>query len=557
MTLPPAPVVWRRLLWGSLIAVLGYWLLWVLTCPVLNTDSLTFNLARLFVLERGGLMHNTACTWGRLLTAPLAFDAVHYPFLYLRHAYELPSFICFIGLLAAAYGVIRERFGSTGGLLVCLGLLGMPVMVYQATNTKNDLVVAFGLMVWFYAADRARRTADARAARPHLVMGALALGLIMGSKASGAAFGVLAGVATFATLRGPSRKAQAVTFGAALAVSVFLFSDWEIYVANHHRFGHWLGEPTDVGAHTNIDGVRGITANLLRYAADLSDPFFVNASARVSIMHWKKDSVEWCFQRLGLLDAGMMHMPWRALNEGNFTRSIPNIYNENNATFGLIGALVLWATPLGLIWRRRWDLTTQLLTVAAVSFVLVAFTVGWSPANLRYMVAPFAFGWCGLAAWLCTANRPWLTATATVIALVSTALTVEFAASKPRDQFLTVLRSPRSLLTKQQQAFVPELDTLAAEGKLPVVLYSAPRTDLFDVYDRLRAGVVVVFDLNPDTLARLENRFHKGQYVVLTMSNDVPPAPDLRPLRRFSGGRSAADTGFFLWTAVPGPTPTR
>ena len=380
-------------------------------------------------------------------------------------------------------------------------------------------------------------------------MGALALGLIMGSKASGTAFGVLAGVATLATLRGPQRRAQAVTFGAAFAGSVFLFSDWEIYVANHHRFGSWLGEPTDVGAHTNIDGLRGIAANLLRYTADLSDPFLVNAPTRVSIMQWKKDGVEWCLQRLGLLDAGMMHMPWRALGEANFTRSIPNIYNENNATFGLIGAFVLWATPLGLAWRRRWDLAAQLLAVAAVSFVLVAFTVGWSPANLRYLVAPFAFGWCGLAAWICAANRPWLTAAATGAALVSTVLTIEFAASKPRDQFLTVLRSPRSLLTKQQQAFVPELDTLAAEGKLPVLLYSAPRTDLFDVYDRLRAGVVVISDLNADTFARMEGRFHKGQYIVLAMSRDVPSTPDIQPMRRFSGGRSTADTGFFLWTA--------
>ena len=69
---------------------------------------------------------------------------------------------------------------------------------------------------------------------------------------------------------------------------------------------------------------------------------------------------------------------------------------------------------------------------------------------------------------------------------------------------------------------MPELDTLAAGGKLPILLYSAPRTDLFDVYDRLRSGVVVVSDLNTDTFARLETRFHKGQYIVLAMSRDVP-----------------------------------
>lgn len=293
---------WRALLWTSLFAAGGYWLPWALACPVLNTDSLTFNLARLWVIERGGLLHNTACTWGRMLTAPLAFDAAHYPFLYLGHAYELPSFLCFVGLLAAAFHLLRPRFGMGTALLACLGLLGMPVMVYQAVNTKNDLVVAFGLMTWFYAMDRARRTEDHRASGPHLAMAALALGLIMGSKASGAAFGLLAGIASFVGLR----KRQAVIFGAAFAASVFLFSDWEIYAVNHHRFGAWLGEPADVGAHTNIDGPRGVAANLLRYAADLSDPFFLDAPARAAFMNWKKDAVETLLTRLGLIDAGMM-----------------------------------------------------------------------------------------------------------------------------------------------------------------------------------------------------------------------------------------------------------
>ena len=545
MSLLSAPRVWRALLWGSLFAAMGYWLLWVLACPVLNTDSLTFNLARLWVIERGGLLHNTACTWNRLLTAPLAFDATHYPFLYLGHAYELPSFLCFIGLLAAAYHLLKERFGTDTALLACLGLLGMPVMVYQAANTKNDLVVAFGLMTWLYAMDRARRAQkDGRANHLHLAMAALALGLIMGSKASGAAFGLLAGGVSFVGLR----RRQAVVFGAAFAASLLLFSDWEIYVVNHHRFGAWLGEPADVGAHTNIDGLRGIAANGLRYLADLSDPYFLNAPARVAFMRWKKETVESCLTHLGLVDAGMMHMPWRPLHENTFIRAIPNIYNENNATFGLLGMLTLWGALLALVWRRRWDVTAQLFTVAAVTFALVVGTVGWSPANLRYMVAPFAFGWCGLAAWIGSAKSAWPKIACTAAALVSVALTVAFASSKPLDRFLTVLHAPRTLLTEQEQSFVPELDTLAAEGKLPVLLYSGPRTNLFDVYDRLRDGVMVVSDLDAATFARLEERYHKGAYVVLALSRDLPPSANVQVMRRFSGGRTTADTGFFFWT---------
>lgn len=557
MKLPSATTARRTLLWGSVFVAMGYWLLWVLACPVLNADSLTFNLARLWVLERGGLLHNTACTWDRFLTAPLAFDAVHYPFLYLGHAYELPSYLCFIGLLAAAYYLLKERSGADAGLLACLGLLGMPIMVYQATNTKNDLVVAFGLAVWFYATDRARRATETRASRLHLIMAALALGLIMGAKSSGAAFGLVAGGVTFATLRGPDRRAQTAVFGAAFAVAVLLFSDWEIYVVNHHRFGNWLGEPADIRAHTNPDGPRGIAANLLRYLADLSDPFVLDASTRVEFMRWKKEAVENFLQRFGLADAGLMHMPWRTLREDNFTRSIPGVYNENNATFGLLGMLVLWATLPLLALRRRWDLAAQLLTVAAISFALVAVTVGWSPANLRYLVAPFAFGWCGLVAWVCGAQYPGARPFLTAAAWISTVLTIAFAVSKPPDRLLAAWRAPRELLIPMQRTLVPELDALAAGKRFPVLLYSAPRMDVFDVYDRLRDGVVVVSDLDPATFARLEGQYHKGQYTVLAMGRDLPPADGLQPLRRFSGNRTSAETGFFLWkphdaTASPG-----
>ena len=366
-------------------------------------------------------------------------------------------------------------------------------MVYQAANTKNDLVVAFGLMVWFYAMDRARREGE-RSSRMHLVMAALALGLITGSKASGAAFGVIGGCVSFVILRGAGQRRLMLEFGGALAVSALLFSDWEIYVANHMRFGNWLGEPADVSAHVNTDGLRGIGANLLRYLCDLTDPLLLGPSARSAFIRWKNDVVESCLKHLGLVDLGMMHMPWRALNENNFSHPTAEVYTENNATYGLLGMLVAWGTPLALAWRRRWDLIAQLFTVASISFALVAFTIGWSPTNLRYLVAPFAFGWCGLAAWVSASGRPRFRTMLAALALLCTVVTAVVAVSKPANRFFSVLHAPRELLNQQHLALVTELDALVAGGELPVVLYSAPRTDLFDVYDRLRSGVIVEFE---------------------------------------------------------------
>ena len=554
---------WNTVLWVTLGVGLGYWLLWALFAPVLKTDSLTFNLARLWVLERGGLFHNVACTWDRMLTAPLAFDATHYPFLRLGGGYGLPSFLCLVGLLTTAYHLVPTGGGTSGKLIAALGFLGMPMMVYQGVNTKNDLVVAFGLLVWFHALGRARAVSGEDRGRPaarlHLTMAALALGLIVGAKASGMAFGLLAAVGSFVCLWRDDRGGQAAWFAKVMAISLLLFGDGEILVANRLRHHHWLGVATDVEAHRNTDGLAGGAANLMRYACDLSDPFFLDGQGRTAFIRWKREQISRGLKAVGFEGSGFMHMPWKPLGEDDF-RSVGTVsYTENNATFGCLGALAMWGT-LGIflraVWRRRWDQAAVLATVAIVSLWLLAWTVGWSAANARYLVAPFTFAWCALIVRVCEKpGYPWLKACLGALIVGSAWMTIAVAVSKPPGRLLTALRHPHDLSSAREKQFVPELERLASVGALPVLLWSGTRTWLFDVYDRLRDNVVVLPDLNPATLADIDRRYRKGRYIVLALSRDVPPAAGLQMQRRLTLDKSGRDSGFFLWTA-PGAGPS-
>ena len=63
----------------ALVLLLPYWLAWSLFEPVRNVDSQVYNLARLWVIEDGGLFLNRSYTATTQLIMPWSFDAVHYP----------------------------------------------------------------------------------------------------------------------------------------------------------------------------------------------------------------------------------------------------------------------------------------------------------------------------------------------------------------------------------------------------------------------------------------------------------------------------------------------
>ena len=140
-----------------IVSLLVYWGVYALIAPVTNSDSQVYNLARLSIAERAGFWQTTAWNSIRQVIFPWAFDAIHYPFLKIGWGSALPSFVCFFGLLIIIFELVVPKFGSKVGLWSILILLSMPTLMLQATTTKNDLVIAFGVGCWLYSLVRFRR----------------------------------------------------------------------------------------------------------------------------------------------------------------------------------------------------------------------------------------------------------------------------------------------------------------------------------------------------------------------------------------------------------------
>jgi 4-amino-4-deoxy-L-arabinose transferase-like glycosyltransferase len=224
-----------RPLWILLIATLIYWAICAVVSPVTTWDSQVYNLGRLVIADTGGFWSNRCWFSERQVIFPWAFDAVHYPFVKAGLGESIPSFLTLIGLLVIVYNLAREWYSESFALWSCLGLISMPTLIYQATSTKNDFVMVFLVVCWFYALHRYQRERSIWL----LAASGLSLGFLGGSKTSGLFF---CPILLFLTLFVLRRHINAIKwFVASFVVSIILFGSIETYALNmRDRFICWF-----------------------------------------------------------------------------------------------------------------------------------------------------------------------------------------------------------------------------------------------------------------------------------------------------------------------------
>ena len=66
----------------------------------------------------------------------------------------------FLGLLLIVHQLVTPRYGKHAALWSILTLLSMPTLMLQATTTKNDLIIVFGVG-WIYSLVRFQRNRNA------------------------------------------------------------------------------------------------------------------------------------------------------------------------------------------------------------------------------------------------------------------------------------------------------------------------------------------------------------------------------------------------------------
>jgi hypothetical protein len=365
-------------LWILLAATLTYWAVCTLVLPVTTWDSQVYNLGRLLIADIGGFWSSHCWFSERQVMFPWAFDAVHYPFIRIGFGESLPSFLSLVGLVIIVYKVVKERYSENLALWCCLGLISMPTLIYQATSTKNDLVMVFLAACWFYALCRYQREQRVWL----LAASGLSLGFMSGSKTSGLFFGaVLFCVSIFALRR---RLKACAWFAVASIASAILFGSVETYALSEAKYGSPFGPAAFVRDHSNRDGFKGAAANFVRY-------YFGTISCGVytgSLQHSFCVELEMAARSI-LNSTGLGNVGYRSdFNDENlrFVKS----GGDDGSDYGVFGWIAFTASLIIPFVASR-NACSRLLAIAGLAALgLICWTVAWMPWNARFLLLPFS-----------------------------------------------------------------------------------------------------------------------------------------------------------------------
>jgi hypothetical protein len=360
-------------------SIIAYWGLLAVVLPVSNVDSHVYNLGRLAVTENAGFWQTSAWNSPRQVVFPWTFDAVHYPFLKIGWGTALPSFLCFLGLLVIVFNLVSGRWGTNVGLWSVLSLLAMPTIMIQATTTKNDIVIAFGVGCWLYSLVRFKSCQS----KFFILTAALSLAFIAGSKTYAIPIcGILTVVTAWIWRK---EVGTLLVFVGFYVPCVLLFGSIETYVLSWQIYHRLLGPVEFVHDQRNRDGLRGLAANFIRYyLANFS--FGIEGYANQSGLAKFLESVcRKILHNLQLNNVGYAFSQFFNDTTLEFTKKGDEYYSD----YGLIGFAAL-LTGSVYIWKPRLRNPCWILVASGfAALALNSFLVGWMPWNARFLCLSF------------------------------------------------------------------------------------------------------------------------------------------------------------------------
>ena len=545
----------RELAWAKwvVLALLGYWTAFAAVAPVMNWDSQTYNLARLYIANQGGLFGNRGWNYLHQAVFPWTFDAVHYPFLFLHWGYCLPSFACLCGLLIIVYRLVAAAWSAREAWCCCLALLALPTLVFQAVCTKNDLAVVFGVGCWFYAWTLWR----AERRNVYLLLMAVALGFTAGAKTNGLPFFGVLGVYTLWGLR--SSPWQAARFAGWMVVSLLLLGSVEIYLNNALVFHAPLGPPGFIDMNRNRDGIAGGLANFIRY-------FIGNMNVGIDVANPVSPVPAWlgneCRDFLRL--TGLLRNIGLRANSGDTDATIVFIKNgyDSATDFGPVGAIALIA-GVGLALARPWsDPLWKLAAAGLATLALPAYTVAWMPWNARFLMLPFGLLTVALTLWTLRLGsvpgpgRAVRSAFLVMVVFSAVVYPLYSYGKKPTDLWLALRHRP-VYETHERASMLGVIQDLRAraraDGPFVLLLHAGDNSWTFCVMELRGLQVVSAPTLDRKTLVAAERQSHAGgaHLPVYVLALDQPTVAHIAPglLPEFTLVKTYAEpcTALFRW----------
>lgn len=378
---------WRTMPAGLTVFAIALIYLWLQAylLPPSSWDALTYHLPRVLLWEQNHSLFLQTYTISPQASFPVGSDILYHLFLRFQLDYGLGlfSWLSYLVILLATYGLARPRVSPAIALTTALVMACLPEIVYQATATKNDIVfaaVALACMLW---GDRWLRLP----ALDSLLGLGLTLCFGIAVKTSFVFFAFFFVLVWLACV---IHKRQALTLLGLLmqhwralllccCPALILLQVW-LFAYNAQQFGSLLGPPLFALKNQNNEGLLGAVANLTRYG----------------------------FQAIHLL--APFNWFWQACFGQPWTDGLQLLYDRFLAPlWGRAGFSALVFTPFTLLWQPQEDtswfgpvslllvfpaagwclvrgqgLARGLVMVAGGVILAISYKLGWSPWKARF-----------------------------------------------------------------------------------------------------------------------------------------------------------------------------
>lgn len=522
---------------GAVISLLAYWILYSIIMPVTIWDAHAYNLARLLIVQFGGLFGNSVWNDYRQMAFTWTFDAIHYPFLFLKWGYALPSFACFIGIMIIIFHLVKAAFDDRTAWYCCLALLALPTVIFQATSTKNDLGVVFAVGSWYYALWRFRQEGRTL----FIFFAALSLGFTAGAKSSGVPLCLLLSLWTLWHLR-RQWKCE-LRFVGFLALFITLFGSVEIYLNNYLLFQRPLG-PANISSHQNHDGIVGTLANLTRYVLGSVNVGYEATNASSPLNRALENTARAILSTPALSNKGYR----RGFGENDSSLIFSRV-GEAGSDFGPLGFFGLVVSAFVLLFRFRNRILWRLSAAGFGSMLLSSYMTGWMPWNMRFLMLPFILFTLTLTiivTQLKTAGGVWRTVLFCIAIFAATLIPLSRVNKPPQDIYLA-LADRDKVTTKQRRGMLEVIRELKSAreciGSNPVLLCGGQNSWVLPLLQT--RGLTVIPCPHPTTrsIQNAASQYRSDIVYILLLNHPRDFEAPLTLLKRFAEG----DTALFEW----------
>ncbi len=388
----------------ALLGVFALYLVLIYIVPPNNNDALAIHIARVIKWMQIGSYFPWETPFIWQLTFPVNAQLTYLWTTLFTRSDHFIAYIPFLAGIATAlviYCFARELgFTSRLSCFSALIWLTFPVVQLHLTSVRHDLVSTWLFVSALYFFLRWSNTH-----RPaYMILSGLAFGLVIGTNFSIAAY--LPGLA-IVMLSGLFTRTitfkQLTTWAGVALLSFFLFSS-PIYISNwihfHSPVGPDAADMTSVAVTEEIPLINYLLINTTRWFYQLLDFSWLPGSSGLIAVQGKA----WLALRLQNLFGINLEGNLAAMNAHEFYWNTSYDLQEDEAWFGLIGALLIFPTSL-IAFCKGIKKHQFLWCVPFIFFITSMITCslirpGWTPYDGRYFMPLAALCTAWLPIWM-------------------------------------------------------------------------------------------------------------------------------------------------------------